>query len=117
MTDAEQVLAEHLETTKHLTHAAYLTWLKQDCRYTDPRPLANDRWAAIVPLVYTHAIVTGRMLDRTGYENRWCFDSYESAKKAMDEWDGTGEPYGWHRHPSTGRRRPDGDAALEYVAW
>jgi hypothetical protein len=116
MTDAEQALAEHLETTKHVVNAKFLTWLMQQ-GYKDCRPLPNNRYAAISPLMYTHAIITGRMLDRTGYENRWCFDSYESAKNAMDEWDGTGEPYGWHRHPSTGRRRPDGDAALEYVAW
>jgi hypothetical protein len=26
-----------------------------------------------------------------------------------------GEPAGWHRNPPTGRRRPEGDAAREYV--
>lgn len=26
-----------------------------------------------------------------------------------------GEPHGWMRHPSSGRRRPNGDPALEYV--
>jgi hypothetical protein len=35
--------------------------------------------------------------------------------RALREWDGNGEPDGWMRHPDSGRRRPDGDAAREYV--
>jgi hypothetical protein len=31
--------------------------------------------------------------------------------------DETLEPEGWFRNPQTGRRRPDGDAAREYVAF
>jgi hypothetical protein len=30
--------------------------------------------------------------------------------------DGGKEPQGWIRHPSTGRRRPGGDASREYVS-
>ena len=30
-------------------------------------------------------------------------------------WDGTGEPEGWYRHPASGRRRPEGDPAKEFV--
>lgn len=33
----------------------------------------------------------------------------------MNKWDGGGEPTGWMRNPKTGRRRPDGDAAQEWV--
>jgi hypothetical protein len=33
----------------------------------------------------------------------------------MNAWDGVGEPAGWFREPATGRRRPDGDPAREYV--
>ena len=29
--------------------------------------------------------------------------------------DDESEPSGWHRHPATGRRRPDGDPTKEYV--
>jgi len=32
-----------------------------------------------------------------------------------DQWDGEGEPDGWHRHPHSGRRRSNGDAALEVI--
>jgi hypothetical protein len=40
-----------------------------------------------------------------------------AAVLAAHEWDGTGEPVGWMRHPQTGRRRPDGDPAREYIQW
>lgn len=49
------------------------------------------------------------------YDNCWC---YERADRALEEhatWDGTGDPTGWIRNPPTGRRRPNGDPAGEYV--
>jgi hypothetical protein len=93
--------------------ALYLTWLKTECGYLDLRPIDNAQWVGIVPLMYTHAIIIGRLGDMTGYENRWCYESYDNAKAALDAWDGRGEPQGWHRHPISGRRRSkDG---LEYV--
>lgn len=30
-------------------------------------------------------------------------------------WDGEGDPEGWYRHVASGRRRPGGDPAKEYV--
>lgn len=35
----------------------------------------------------------------------------------MEEWDGTGEPQGWFRNQTTGRRRPGGDPAQEFIRW
>jgi hypothetical protein len=37
------------------------------------------------------------------------------AVAAMYMWDGEDEPKEWMRHPSSGRRRPDGDPSKEYV--
>ena len=37
------------------------------------------------------------------------------AVATLETWDGVGEPTGWMRHPTTGRRRPDGDPSKEYV--
>jgi hypothetical protein len=88
-----------------LNDLSFLQYLKQECGYKDPRPLPGGRFAAILPLMYTNAIVVGRMGDDIGYDNRWCYRSYESAKAALDAWNGEGEPEGWHRHPPTGRRR------------
>lgn len=98
-----------------LDDALFLTWLKNECSYLDLRPLPGGRWAGISPLMYTHAIISGRIGNRFGYDDRWCFRDYAGARKALDQWDGSGEPAGWHRHPDTGRRRPEGAEALEYV--
>lgn len=48
----------------------------------------------------------------------WLYDTPEAAVAALDAWAacaGAGEPDGWMRHPRSGRRRPGGDPALEYV--
>jgi len=96
-------------------HLGYFEFLK-DNGYLLPLPLAGGRWAAILPLMYTHAIVTGRIEDRTGYDNRWCYPTLNGAARALVSWDGTGDPPdGWIRQPGTGRRRPDGDPTAEYI--
>jgi len=99
-----------------LKDAEFLMFLKE-CGYTHPRPLPPNEWLAIGNYIYTCAIIKGDMHDRAGFKDRWCYHSYDAAKKALDEWDGVGEPKGWHRNPRTGRRRPDGNATKEYVSW
>lgn len=77
----------------------------------------GNRYVAVVPFMYTHAIIVGEVGETRFYENRWCYDSAERAIAAATVWaprPGT-EPDGWHRHPFTGRRRPDGDATREYL--
>lgn len=93
---------------------AFLQWLIEQ-GYHRPRPIGGGRYAAIRPLAFTHAIITGPIGDFTGYENQWCYHSLDAARAALDAWDGVGEPAGWHRHPATGRRRPDGDPGREVV--
>lgn len=87
--------------------AVFLTWLKVDCGYLDPKPLPNGRWAAVWKLMFTHAVVIGTIGDETSIDDRWCYKDYASAKAALDAWNGSGEPEGWHRHPMTGRRRTE----------
>lgn len=82
----------------------FLQWLKE-AGYNNPRPLQDGRYTAIVSFAFTHAIIVGQLGDTLGYNDRWCYDSHESAKAALEAWDGTGEPAGWHRHPISGRRR------------
>jgi hypothetical protein len=50
-----------------------------------------------------------------GYDDCWDYPDAVAALAAMHAWDGQGEPEGWHRHPTSGRRRPEGDPAREYV--
>lgn len=70
--------------------------------YLDLKETEESGLVAIMPLMFTHAIISG--INAYGYEDRWCYSSYAKAKSALDAWDGKGEPTGWHRHPGTGRR-------------
>jgi hypothetical protein len=92
----------------------YMSFLR--INYLVPEILPGGRWKAILPLLFTHAIVYGTLGDMTGMDDRWCYESLGGAIEAFFNWDGTGEPEGWHRHPVTGRRRPEGNPDLEYVS-
>lgn len=81
--------------------------------YTDYVEFPNGNNACINRLMFTHAILSE--LTEIYHGDRWCYHSYEDAKAALDAWDGEGEPNGWHRHPTTGRRRPDGEPSKEYI--
>jgi len=63
----------------------------------------NGRMAGVVPFMFTWAIVAD--FDDAGYKERWCYDTLLDAIGALRDWDGDGEPVGWHRHPNSGRRR------------
>ena len=87
-------------------------------KYRDIVIINNKYYAAILPFVFTHAIIIGHLGDYDGYGNRWCYANYAKALKGLKEWEEAkfaGEPQGWHRHPDSGRRRPDGDAEKEYI--
>lgn len=58
--------------------------------------------AWIARMVYTCAILYG--FEELGHRDRWCYETAADARRALEEWDGQGEPEGWHRHPPTGRR-------------
>jgi len=85
--------------------------------YTAWRLLPNGDLAAVSRMTFNN----GRLfagLNLYGYEDCWCFDSYEKAWQALWNWDTatTTEPTGWKRHPNSGRRREKGDPSTEYVA-
>lgn len=77
--------------------------------------LKERKLCAITRMAYTWALIVD--LDAVGYKHRYCYESLWDARRAMDKWSGVGEPYGWHRDPTTGRRRPDGDHEREYIRW
>jgi hypothetical protein len=83
------------------------------------RMISATHQVMVTPLLYTAAILVGRPGVLT-YDDRWCYHSPEAAMAAAKAWEGPwpgSEPTGWHRHPATGRRRDDGQAASEYVRW
>jgi hypothetical protein len=72
--------------------------------YTDARHLPDGRCIGTMRLLFHWTIHVD--IDPQGFwSHRYCFATYELAKRAFDEWDGTGDPDYWHRHPASGRRR------------
>mgnify|MGYP001031230436 FL=1 len=92
----------------------FMNFLKSN-DYSHVRPIGNGRYAAIAQFMFSTAIVVGRIGNYSCYEDRWCYKTAEDAIAALEAWDGQGEPQGWVRHPTTGRRRPNGDAEAEYI--
>lgn len=72
------------------------------------RRLDGRRYVAVIPFLYTHAVVWGLIDDcQFVFTDRWCFHDSTAALIAATVWDGEPgtEPTGWHRHPRSGRRR------------
>lgn len=82
------------------------------------RDLGDGTYVMIRPLLFHWMMIRGDFEDLIGYWDRWCYADAAGARKALDafpESPGSDyEPEGWHRHPPSGRRRPDGDPSREY---
>jgi hypothetical protein len=87
---------------------SFLQYLKDSGGYKNIRMLPDGRWVASFRFAFTWAIITGTMGERNTYDDRWCYHDETVMLAALEAWDGTGEPEGWHRHPMTGRRRENG---------
>lgn len=80
--------------------------------YTLLGKLPDGRVCGVQKLLYHYTLHVG--IDDFGYADRYCYTTRARAEKHLREWDGNGDPEGWHRHPATGRRR-DGDK--EWIAF
>jgi len=89
-----------------------------------PGTIAMRLWpdgtcAAIEPMIYTNRIaIAGPLaMAQSLWEDMWCYPKGTAALDALLAWSypTEKEPTGWIRHPPSGRRRPDGDQAEEYV--
>lgn len=81
--------------------------------YLISKRFADGRMGYVVPLTFDRARLAIGNWD--GFDDIWCYDSPAEAIAALEAWDGTGEPEGWMRHPPSGRRRPRGNPAAEYI--
>lgn len=90
--------------------------MEWDAGFIAKHELGDGRAVWIYPRMYTHSICIGK-LNYPTYEDRWCYADRAKAEAAMAAWDPLTqpEPEGWHRHPNSGRRRPEGDASKEYI--
>lgn len=113
MLDVEELLAPRLES-----EAEFWVWLKDRdggcCVATED--LGDGLYAGVKPLMFHFSLILGAVGNTGSYEDHYCFPTRELAERALSLWDGRGDPVGWHRHPRTGRRRPGGDPAKEYLA-
>jgi hypothetical protein len=75
--------------------------------------LPDGRLCGLVRLLYHWTVHVD--IDPIGYSDRYCFMTAELAIDGMNGWDGCGDPINWHKHPKTGRIRPDRTAASEYL--
>lgn len=80
------------------------------------RPLGDEYWIIVYPMTFGKARLCYATL--TSIEDAYCYADPRRAIEAARVWTGEGDPLdGWHRHPSTGRRRDNGDPQTEYVYW
>jgi hypothetical protein len=82
--------------------------------YLAVRMLPDGRWIGVHRLLY-HWTLHVDICPVTGnYEDRYCYHDIASCHDQMLTWDGTGDPTGWVRHPTSGRRR-DAETGAEWV--
>jgi hypothetical protein len=97
-----------------LDQAKYLTTMIGMGYYSIKPIRDNEYWTGLMNLMFTTAIMVGKMGDEISIYDRWCYHSREDAQKALDNWNGIGEPDGWHRHPQSGRRRQNGLETIDF---
>jgi hypothetical protein len=64
--------------------------------YTDPVQLKSGDWAALSPLLFTHALYVG--MKPQEWDCRYCYETEQQARQALRsliESGGTKEPEGW----------------------
>lgn len=103
-----------------MTGAEFMQWLRdQNPWIVHLEDRGDGMWVSLERLMFHYTIKLGTIGDTiTGYEDRWCVGDLPNAILAWQEWKDRGfqgEPTRWNRHPGSGRRRPDGDPAKEYV--
>ena len=110
-TASERKRFDALERGEEDTGAAEVWWLWR-------RELPDGRVLFLSPMSYGNVRLHMSPPEHTiFFDDEWCYHDHDAAWRAVLGWDGTGEPDGWIRNPTTGRRRPDGDASKEYVQW
>jgi hypothetical protein len=85
--------------------------------YKHLRLLPDGRAVWIQRKMFTHAITVGRADNGGTFDTHWCYESEAQALAALEKWNPfeQEEPEGWFRHVDTGRRRPGGDPAKQYI--
>jgi len=83
--------------------------------YERPFRVLNDGRVATIQVMHLCLVAIVVDIHGYGHSDAFYYTSREQATRALEQWDGTGEPQGWVRHPQSGRRRDDGDPSKEYL--
>ena len=103
------------ETVQPTDEERFISKLLTDNGYHMAKPIGDGLYACCYRPGFMWSLIVGVIGDTIGYRDRWDYETESGVATALLTWDGTGEPTGWHRHPDSGRRRPGGDPAKEYV--
>lgn len=97
---------------------AYFDWLKTPAggNCVECKDFGEGVYGAVKSLLFHYTLIVGWIGEKDSYFDQFCYAKCSEALKGLREWDGRGDPRGWHRNPKTGRRRPGGDEAQEYLA-
>lgn len=77
-------------------HAETAQRLLANLGFLDAKIFSPEHWAAIIQVGSFTAIVDGDAdAFAAGYQNRWLYQSRTEARRALSNWDGTGEPDDW----------------------
>lgn len=72
--------------------------------YTDIREIPGRGLCGLHNFMFTTGLCWG--LDESGYRGRWCYQSPNQAKDALERWDGHGDPTGpWVKYKGEGGER------------
>jgi hypothetical protein len=106
------------EVGEDFAATVYVQWLLRPdggaC--VEVKDLGDGLYAGIKPLLFHWTMIAGLVGDYFSYSDRWCFADRALAEIAIRNWSGNGDPVGWHRHPSSGRRREGGDPNKETIS-
>lgn len=81
--------------------------------YFDFKEIEGKGLCALRRFIFTTGLVVG--LNEFVYESRYCYQHFSDARRALNEWDGTGDPsYGWIKHKGDGPDRVNPDNNSEY---
>lgn len=93
-------------------------WGKPEAK-DDIRDLGDGTWLMAHRLMYHWMLIRGTEFEGANYFDRWCYATEDLVRTALAAFPANPtadyEPEGWHRHPPTHRRRPNGDKSREYI--
>jgi hypothetical protein len=74
--------------------------------YTDVKMLSNGEFAGVMPMILTVGLFIG--IGPISYRTRYCYPDLLSARAAIREWDGVGDPPGpWIKQKPEDRSNPN----------